>query len=68
MALYRTTLGSDSIVLGNRRWAIVDHMVDIPEELEGELRKADQLAERVPYSPDSEAPPTPGTDGRNKAP
>lgn len=68
MARYRTSLGSESIVLGGQKWPIREHVVDIPEELFDELKMADQLAEPIPYAVENEPPPPPATDGRNKAP
>lgn len=53
--------------LGGQKFPVSEQIVDIPPELEDELRKAFPNAEEVTTDVSSEDPPTGVTDPRRKA-
>lgn len=67
MARFRLPHDIQHLNLGGQRWPVYQQVIDIPEDLEGELRLAYPNVERVTTDLTNTAPPPPAADGRNKA-
>lgn len=56
-----------NLTLGGQVWPVVNQVIDIPEDLEPELRLVFPLAEEITTTAENRPPATPATDPHNKA-